>query len=82
MEQVRARNVDAFEALYDAYHRLVYGIALRVLSDPALAEDVTQTVFLKIWNAPDAFSEGNFGAWIARVARTVRSTSCAARRPD
>ena len=69
MERVRARDADAFEVLYDRYHRLVYGIALRVLSDPAAAEDVTQTVFLKIWSNPALFRNGNFGAWIARVTR-------------
>jgi RNA polymerase sigma-70 factor (ECF subfamily) len=69
MERVRVRDADAFEALYDRYHRLVYGVALRILSDPPAAEDVTQAVFLKIWSAPNAFRAGNFGAWIARVAR-------------
>lgn len=69
MERVRARNADAFEVLYDEYHRLVYGLALRVLSDHAAAEDVTQAVFLKIWRDPELFRGGNFGAWIARVAR-------------
>jgi RNA polymerase sigma-70 factor, ECF subfamily len=69
MEQVRARDAGAFELLYDRYHRLVYGVALRVLSDPTAAEDVTQTVFLKIWSSPAVFRSGNFTAWIARVAR-------------
>ncbi len=69
MERVRARDADAFEALYDEYHRLVYGLALRVLSDAAAAEDVTQAVFLKLWSSPEVFRGGNFAAWIARVAR-------------
>jgi len=69
MAQVRARNADAFESLYDAYHRLVYGIALRVLADVPAAEDVTQSVFMKLWSAPDLYRSGNFPAWIARVAR-------------
>lgn len=69
MGRVRGGDAAAFEALYDGYHRLVYGLALRVLSDPGLAEDVTQAVFLKIWNSPEAFREGNFASWIARVAR-------------
>jgi RNA polymerase sigma-70 factor (ECF subfamily) len=69
MERVRARDADAFETLYDRYHRLVYGVAMRVLSDPIGAEDVTQAVFLKIWSTPALFREGNFGAWIARIAR-------------
>jgi len=69
MERVRARDANAFERLYDEYHRLVYGLALRVLADPAVAEDVTQAVFLKIWDAPTLFRGGNFAAWIARVTR-------------
>jgi RNA polymerase sigma-70 factor (ECF subfamily) len=69
MDRVRSRDAHAFEALYDAYYRLVYGVALRVLSDAASAEDVTQAVFLKIWSTPDLFRAGNFGAWIARVTR-------------
>ncbi|HEY6325666.1 MAG TPA: sigma-70 family RNA polymerase sigma factor [Candidatus Cybelea sp.] len=69
MERVRARDAAAFEALYDEYHRLVYGLAVRVLSDPGAAEDVTQAVFLKIWDSPALFRGGNFGAWLARVTR-------------
>src|SRR5581483_8111250 len=69
MERVRARDAAAFETLYDAYHRLVYGVAFRVAGDVTAAEDITQAVFLKIWTAPDRFEAGNFGGWIARVAR-------------
>jgi RNA polymerase sigma factor (sigma-70 family) len=69
MERVRARDVDAFEQLYDGYHRLVFGIALRMTNDATMAEDVTQSVFLKLWSAPEAFRGGNFPAWLSRVAR-------------
>ncbi len=67
--RVRERDVAAFEALYDAYHRLVHGIALKMLGDAMAAEDLTQAVFLKVWSAPETFKGGNFGAWIARVTR-------------
>ncbi|MDQ6929903.1 MAG: sigma-70 family RNA polymerase sigma factor [Candidatus Eremiobacteraeota bacterium] len=69
MARVRNRDAAAFEALYDGYHRLVYGVALRILGDVAGAEDVTQAVFLKLWSSPNLFATGNFSAWIARVAR-------------
>jgi RNA polymerase sigma-70 factor (ECF subfamily) len=69
MERVRDRDVAAFESIYDAYHRLVHGIALKMLQDVMAAEDLTQAVFLKIWSQPDAFAGGNFGAWVARVTR-------------
>jgi RNA polymerase sigma-70 factor (ECF subfamily) len=69
MERMRAGDGAAFERLYDSYHRLVFGIALRMLGDGTMAEDLTQNVFLKVWSSPEAFRYGNFGAWIARVAR-------------
>lgn len=69
MERVRSGDANAFELLYDRYHRLVHGVALRVLADPGGAEDVTQSVFLKIWSNPQLFRDGSFGAWISRVAR-------------
>ena len=34
-----------------------------------MAEDITQSVFLKLWSTPDAFRDGNFSAWIGRVTR-------------
>ncbi len=69
MERVRLRDVAAFEALYDGFHRLVYGIAHRMLADATAAEDLTQAVFLKVWSAPESFAGGNFGGWIGRVTR-------------
>jgi RNA polymerase sigma-70 factor (ECF subfamily) len=69
MERLRARDPVAFEQLYDAYHRLVFGIALRMLSDTTMAEDLTQSVFLKLWSTPESFRDGNFAAWLSRVTR-------------
>ena len=69
MERVRSRDSGAFEVLYDRYHRLVYGVALRVLGEPGSAEDVTQAIFMKLWTDPKSFTAGNFNAWIVRVAR-------------
>jgi RNA polymerase sigma-70 factor, ECF subfamily len=67
--RLRERDVSAFEVLYDRHHRLVFGIAHRILGDPAGAEELVQSVFLKLWSAPDAYRAGNFGAWISRAAR-------------
>ena len=69
MARVRRRDAGAFEALYDGYHRLVFGVALRMLGDRASAEDVTQAVFLKIWSSPDLFEAGNFAGWLVRMTR-------------
>ena len=69
LERVRQGDLGSFEALYDQFWRLVYAVAYRVLQSEAGADDVTQSVFLKVWLAPDAFRGGNFTGWIARLAR-------------
>jgi RNA polymerase sigma-70 factor (ECF subfamily) len=69
MARVRSRDAAAFEALYDAHHRLVYGVAMRMLGDVAAAEDITQAVFLKIWSSPQLFESGNFAGWLVRMTR-------------
>jgi len=69
MARVRERDPEAFESIYDLHHRLVYGIASRMLDDATAAEDVTQSVFLKIWNSPGSYRSGNFAAWLVRVTR-------------
>lgn len=64
-------EVEALEQLYDRYSALVFSVALRVLHDHALAEDVTQEVFLRIWRQPASFdpARGRFISWISSVAR-------------
>jgi RNA polymerase sigma-70 factor, ECF subfamily len=69
MARVRLRDASAFEALYDGYHRLVYGVAMRMLGDVAAAEDVTQAIFLKVWSSPQLFETGNFTGWLVRMTR-------------
>ena len=71
MRRLASRDVMAFETIYDAYHRIVFGIGLRLLGDAASAEDLTQCVFLKLWASPASFKGGSFDAWIARVARNA-----------
>ncbi len=58
-------------SLFDRYSKVVYSVALRVLRDPASAEDVLQEVFMQIWRNPDGFvaTRGSLGGWLAVVAR-------------
>jgi RNA polymerase sigma-70 factor (ECF subfamily) len=56
----------ALAELYDRFGRVAYGLALRILRDPALAEDAVQEGFLAVWrNAPRFVPErANASTWI------------------
>ena len=58
-QAVRTRLVDrdetALAELYDQFGSFVFGLAARVIGDRRAAEDVTQDVFLFVWEHPEAF---------------------------
>jgi len=56
----------ALAELYDRYGRTAYGLALRVVRDPALAEDVVQEAFLAVWRSAPTFvpERGKASTWI------------------
>src|SRR6516165_11664333 len=60
-------------ALAEVYRRhggAVYGLARRVLNDATEAEDVTQEVFLRLWNQPDRFDPARGSLRSYRLAQT------------
>src|SRR3954454_23969484 len=61
-----------FARLYDEHASAVYGAALRVLGNPATAQDVAQDVFLRLWRRPGAFDarRGDIGAYLRLMARS------------
>ncbi|HXK32396.1 MAG TPA: sigma-70 family RNA polymerase sigma factor [Dehalococcoidia bacterium] len=71
MDGIARRDLRAFETLHGRYGDLVYSVALRVVGDPHVAEDVTQDVFLRVWRRPDHFDlrRGKFVTWLLSVTR-------------
>ncbi len=71
LQRVRLHDRDAFAVLYDRYASAVNGMALVVLRDRTLAEDVTHDVFLRLWQRADAYDagRGRFAPWLMCVAR-------------
>jgi len=77
-------------ALAEVYRRhggAVYGLARRVLSNATEAEDVTQDVFLRLWNQPDRFdpNRGSLRSFLlaqshGRAVDAVRSLNSRKRR--
>jgi len=61
-----------FSVMYDEHARGVYRAALRILGDPARAQDVAQDVFLRAWRHPEKFdaARGDIGAYLRLIARS------------
>ena len=59
------RDTEAFEELYLRYSPAAYGVALRVLRQPSLAEEVTHDAFAALWRAPEVYDadRGTFRAF-------------------
>lgn len=77
----------AFGELYDATSARVHGLVLRVVRDPAQADEVTQEVFLDIWRQAARFdaTRGSAIGWMLTIAHRkavdrVRSAQAASRR--
>jgi RNA polymerase sigma-70 factor, ECF subfamily len=56
----------ALAELYDRFGRPAYGLALRILRDPSLAEDAVQDAFLTVWRSAGRFvpERGKASTWI------------------
>ena len=70
VRQVARGDASAFEQLYDVLAGSVHGLALRVVRDPARAEDVTQEVFLEVWRKATGFDRnlGKARTWVMTIA--------------
>ncbi len=68
IERCRAGDREAFEALLAAYERPVFNAAYRMLNSRDDAQDVTQTVFLKVFENFDKYDPSRrFFSWIYRI---------------
>ncbi len=81
-EQLVARTVRgdaaAFELLYDRYAPTVMGLALRIVADRALAEEVVQETFWRVWRNAASFQgqRGAFAGWLLGITRNLAIDFC------
>ena len=73
LQQITERDQHAFLALYERYGNLVYSLALRVVRHQVMAEEVTQDVFLKVWQQPTRWNPalGQFSSWLLTITRNA-----------
>ncbi len=79
----------AFAALYDALGPSVFGLAKRLVRNPARAEEISQEVFLQVWRTASRFDpdRGRAKTWILvlahrRAVDAIRHDQAASNRED
>lgn len=69
--RLQRREPQAMAELYDRYGRAAYSLTLRVAHDKAIAEDLVQETFLRVWNRVHLIDpeKGAIGPWLLAIAR-------------
>lgn len=69
-DRLIAGEEGALNEIYDQFSSFVYGLALRVIGDARAAEDVSQDVFVTVWERPAAFDpdRGSLRTWLGTLA--------------
>lgn len=71
LHNLRAKRPEALSGLYDRYGSVVYGVALKVLRHPSEAEDLTQEIFLSLWQRPvDHSKHGHLLRYLITMTRS------------
>jgi RNA polymerase sigma factor (sigma-70 family) len=73
VQALRNREKIAIEALYDMYSSSLMGVIARIVIDEAVAEDVLQETFIKIWNSFQSYNteKGRLFTWMINIARNM-----------
>lgn len=68
---INQEQQDALSVLYDRYSRLVFSMAYRTVGDTGLAEEITQEVFLRVWEKAHTYrpEQAKVITWIASITR-------------
>lgn len=71
LEDIAKGNKNAFSTLYEFTSAKLYGVCLRVLTDEAIAQDVLQDTYIKIWNNADQYQVNGLSpmTWLITIAR-------------
>ncbi len=83
LEQFVQGDLDAFESIFREYQSQVYGWIVRIVRDPAAAEDLTIETFWRIYRARARFdATRELGPWARRIATYLAYNHLKAARPE
>ena len=71
IQRIHQRDTNALSELYDLFSSKVYSLTAMILGEDMAAQEVTQDVFMKVWDKPESYrdEQGKFGSWLLTVAR-------------
>ncbi len=83
MKLVSRADERAFEELYGRYEKSVYALVYYKLKNEADAADVTEEIFIRLWQKATAYSgRGSVGAFIMTVARNAATDRLRQRKDE
>lgn len=72
VRKAQAGEAAAFERLYELHVRRMYALCLRMVTDHRRAEELTQDIFVRAWEAISSFKfQSAFGTWLHRLGTNV-----------
>lgn len=72
LEQVARADESAFRQVYDTWHPKVYSLSMYLTRSAFMSEEITQEVFVKVWNNRHQLTSINyFNSWIRTIARNT-----------
>lgn len=71
IELITRARAEALSELYDRYGRLVFSLAVNTVGDYATAEEITQDVFVRVWEGARSYraERGKVSTWLSSIAR-------------
>lgn len=72
VERIKAGDIDAFEELFNRYQKRIYNLIYRMVDNEQDANDLTQEVFIRVYNSINTIrTDASFAAWIRTVAINI-----------
>jgi len=77
-------DAEAGRVFIERFQSRVFGLALAVLRDPVLAEDIAQEAFLRAWKHGQSYDprRGTVAAWLLRITRNLAIDALRLRRAE
>lgn len=71
VNQIKAKDERAFEALYDEFNKIVYYVIYQIVKHHDTTKDLVQETFIAIYNKIEQYEGGNLKYWILTIAKNI-----------